>query len=155
MNTLDPRVVQLWRIQGLLRFFLFWMPVLGVGAAFLVARFGVLGWAIPGVTLGMGLIQTLVWPSLAWERFRYSVREHDVLVEQGVLFLHTVSVPLSRIQHVDTRQGPVERAFGLSRVVFYTAAGMAADASIPGLAEAEAEALRDQLSRRGGEGEGV
>jgi membrane protein YdbS with pleckstrin-like domain len=45
----------------------------------------------------------------------------------------------------------MERAFGLSRLVVYTAAGMSADGSIPGLDEAQADALRDTLVRRRGD----
>ena len=54
-------------------------------------------------------VLTLAWPSLAWRAFGYELREHDLLVVQGVWFRHSVSIPLSRIQHVDTRQGPLER----------------------------------------------
>ena len=56
-----------------------------------------------------------------------------------------------RIQHVDTRQGPMERIFGLSRLIVFTAAGSLADAAIPGLRTQDAEYLRDELSRRGGD----
>ena len=45
----------------------------------------------------------------------------------------------------------MERIFGLSRLLVFTAAGMSADGSIPGLRTAEAERLRDLLSRRGGD----
>ena len=38
-----------------------------------------------------------------------------------------------------------------SRLLVFTAAGMSADGSIPGLATDDAERLRDQLSRRGGD----
>jgi uncharacterized protein len=67
------------------------------------------------------------------------------------VFRHSVSIPLDRVQHVDTRQGPLERAFGLSNVIVYTAAGLSADGSIPGLDEEQAAHLRDALSRRSGD----
>ena len=88
---------------------------------------------------------------MSWRAFGYEVREHDLFVSQGVLFRRTTSVPLSRIQHVDTRQGPLERLWGLSHLAVYTAAGMSADGSIPGLDEAMAAHLRDELGRRGGD----
>lgn len=152
MQSLDPRVVNLWRLQGLTRLASFWIPVLLVGAVWLGFRYGVAAAASAAGALALLLgVVTLVWPSLAWRRFRYGVRADDLLVESGVLFQHTVSIPLDRIQHVDTRQGPLERAFGLSRLVVYTAAGMSADGSIPGLDEARADALRDLLVRRRGD----
>ena len=152
MQTLDPRIVQLWRLQALIRLLIFWLPVtLGV-AVVGGARFGLVPTIIlSGFFLVFQLGLGLIWPALAWRRHRYSVREHDLLVEKGVLFRHTVSVPLGRIQHVDTRQGPMERWLGLSSLVVYTAAGLNADASIPGLEEGDALHLRDVLARRGGD----
>lgn len=152
MHSLDPRVVNLWRLQGLTRLGTFWLPVLLVGGGWLGFQVGVVYGAATAGTLAVlvGAL-TLLWPSLSWRNFRYGVRDHDLLVESGVLFRHTVSIPLDRIQHVDTRQGPLERAFGLSRLVIYTAAGVSADGSIPGLEEAQADALRDALVRRRGD----
>lgn len=152
MNSIDPRVIQLWRLQGLVRLLTFWLPVLAVVGVGVGIRLG----AMVGVGLagGLGLVQiaqVIFWPSLSWRYFRFGVREHDLLVESGVLFRHTVSVPLDRIQHVDTRQGPMERFFGLSRLMVFTAAGMAADAAIPGLSSEDADRLRDRLSRRSGD----
>jgi membrane protein YdbS with pleckstrin-like domain len=148
MHPLDPRVVTLWRLQGVGRGLLFWLPLLVGALVVLGARLGV-GAAIlivaAIVTLVVGVAVTL--PGYAYARFRYGVRADDLLVERGVLFRRTTSIPLDRIQHVDTRQGPLERAFGLSRVVVYTAAGLSADGSIPGLDEQSAAALRDHLAR--------
>lgn len=151
-ERLHPRVVQLWRLQGLLRVSFFWLPVsAGVGVGL-----GLVGGPILGVGAGLllGLVQVglaLLWPSLAYERFRITLREADLLIEQGVLFRACTSVPYNRIQHVDTRQGPLERALGLSRVLVFTASGLGADGSVPGLTEERAATLRDLLSRRGGD----
>jgi hypothetical protein len=154
VHRLDPRVVNLWRLQGLARLFSLWVPVLVAAGVWIGLRHGfdvAAGGA--GVFVLVFAVGSVAWPSLAWRHFSYGVREHDLLVESGVLFRHTVSVPLDRIQHVDTRQGPLERLFGLSRLVVYTAAGLSADGSIPGLDEAHADALRDTLvGRRGDDG---
>jgi membrane protein YdbS with pleckstrin-like domain len=48
-----------------------------------------------------------------------------------------------RVQHVDTSQGPIMRAFGLSDVKVSTAAGVHA---IPALADHDADALRDRIA---------
>jgi membrane protein YdbS with pleckstrin-like domain len=148
MQSLDPRVVTLWRLQGVGRGLLFWLPLLVGGAVFLGARIGAAA-AVLLVAAATALIVgvAVTMPAYAWARFRFGVRDDDLLVERGVLFRRTTSIPLDRIQHVDTRQGPLERMFGLSRVVVYTAAGLSADGSIPGLDERTAAALRDHLAR--------
>jgi membrane protein YdbS with pleckstrin-like domain len=151
-RPLDPRAVTLWRLQRLVRFGLFTLPfsiVLGTGAGVLLgpaagAALGA-GWA------ALGLLTLAAWPPLEYRHYRYDVREHDLLVQHGVLFRRWSSIPLNRIQHVDTRQGPLERMLGLSRLLVYTASGVSADGSVPGLAAEAAEALRDELSRRGGD----
>lgn len=152
MERLDPRVIALWRLQGLVRVVTFWTPV-SVAAGFgLGTQLGSsAGFALSGMVLALAGTLAVLWPGLSWRAFGYEVREHDLLVTQGVLFRHAVSIPLSRIQHVDTRQGPMERMYGLSQLVVYTAAGMSADGSLPGLDEATANHLRDVLVQRGGD----
>ena len=152
LQPLDPRVTWLWRLQGLLRLAMVWGPMAitaGIGL-------GTLTTPAAGLVLSLALATffffvALLWPGLEYEYFRYGIREHDLLVQRGVLFRRRSSIPHNRIQHVDTRQGPLERAFGLSSVAVYTASGMSADGSIPGLTEASAERIRDELARLGGD----
>lgn len=151
-TPVDARAVTLWRLQRLIRLGLFGLPV-SVAAGIGLSRFGGLS---VGVAAGAALfliqaLSALLWPALEYGALRYSLREHDLLVRRGVLFRHWSSVPYNRIQHVDTHQGPVERALGLGQLLVYTASGMSADGSVPGLRWEEAERLRDLLSRRGGD----
>jgi membrane protein YdbS with pleckstrin-like domain len=78
----------------------------------------------------------------------YCEREDDLLVRRGVLFSRLSVIPYGRMQVVDVRAGPVERAFGLATVRMHTAAA-ASDARIPGLAGEEAARLRDRLAELG------
>jgi uncharacterized protein len=151
-RSLDPRVITLWRLQRIVRTATVGVAV-AVGLGF-AARSA--GGAELGVAVGIGwvlfqLLMAAVWPALEFRNFRFAVREHDLLVQSGVLFRRWSVIPLGRIQHLDTRQGLLERALGLVRLHVYTAAGMSADGSIPGLDRQEAEALRDELARRGGD----
>ncbi|MCB9766482.1 MAG: PH domain-containing protein [Alphaproteobacteria bacterium] len=152
LQSVDPRVTMLWRAQALLRLAFFWGPAsaalgVGVGSVVTPAVGVVVGLAAATFLLAVGLL----WPALEYEHLRYGIREHDLLVQRGVLFRRRTSIPHNRIQHVDTRQGPLERLFGLSQVAVYTASGMSAEGSIPGLTEEKAEAIRDELARLGGD----
>jgi membrane protein YdbS with pleckstrin-like domain len=71
-------------------------------------------------------------------------------LDRGVMFRQESVVPYTRIQHVDTEQGPIERALGLSRVTVHTASGTSSSLTIPGLAPADAEALRERLAQLAG-----
>ncbi len=74
----------------------------------------------------------------------YQLREDDLLFRRGIMFQRFVAVPYGRMQLVDVNRGPVSRSLGLSELKFVTAAS-AANVSIPGLPEAEADELRDRL----------
>jgi membrane protein YdbS with pleckstrin-like domain len=143
-ERLDPRAITVWRITGTLNM----LPLL-VGAGFAgwalsrsggSSLFGVLPvlavLALAGVVVG-------VVPGLRWRRWRYEIRPDEVDLQRGIFWISRTLVPLARIQHVDTRQGPLQRRFGLSTVVFYTAAG---PNQIPELSTPVAERARDHIA---------
>ncbi len=84
-----------------------------------------------------------VVPDLRWRRWRYEIREDEVDLQRGVLWVTHTLVPLARIQHVDTQSGPLQRRFGLATVVFYTAAGAN---QIPELSAPVAAQARDRIA---------
>lgn len=90
------------------------------------------------------------WPALGrnWRSWRYLERDDDLLISRGVLWRQLTVVPYGRMQLVEVTSGPLERRFGLARLQLHTAAA-ATDATIPGLAPAEAERLRDRLTELG------
>ena len=58
-----------------------------------------------------------------------------------------------RVQHIDTQRNPIERVFGLGRVVVYTAGSRGADVAIPGLTPDRASDLQHRLRTLVGESE--
>ncbi|MDY0945882.1 PH domain-containing protein [Frigoribacterium sp. CFBP9039] len=85
---------------------------------------------------------------------RYQLRDDDLLLRKGVMFVRFVAVPYGRMQLIDINRGPVVRALGLSDLKFVTAAA-SSGVTIPGVPADDAEALRDRLvslaeSRRAG-----
>jgi len=148
---IDRRVISMWRVQGVIVSLIFWAPV-AAGIAYWFAMSGAL---VPGVVLGIlvflvRLTISLAWPAFVWKYFSYSLRDGDLTVRRGVLFRRVSTIPYSRIQHVDTHQGPLEQLFGLGQLHLFTASGMSADGSIPGLDFELAEQLRDILADKAG-----
>lgn len=82
---------------------------------------------------------------LRYRRFRFELREDNLYLERGVLVQVSTVVPYIRVQHVDSRRGPLERMTGLARTVVYTAGSRGADVQVPGLSPARADGLRDRL----------
>ncbi|HXD60560.1 MAG TPA: PH domain-containing protein [Lacisediminihabitans sp.] len=127
-----------------------------VAAAIAVGMFILQAW-VPFVIVSLFVAGTLVKLVITPRRVRsigYQLRDDDLLFRRGIMWQRFVAVPYGRMQLIDINRGPVARALGLSELKFVTAAA-AAGVTLPGLAEADADALRDQLvelaeSRRAG-----
>jgi uncharacterized protein len=144
VQRLDPRVVNLWRMSGAV-----WTLILtgAVGGAAALLEWP-LALMTPIALLGIGW---MAWvPAASYRHYAYQVGDVDVRVMHGWWTRRVAVVLHSRIQHVDTRQGPIERAMGLATVVVFTAGSVGAMVAIPGIALAQAEALRDLLARLSG-----
>lgn len=77
--------------------------------------------------------------------WRWALRPDDVVARYGVVWQVSRSIPRVRVQHVDVRSGPIDRALGLVEVSLHVAGSAGPVLTIPGLAPAEAETLREAL----------
>ena len=131
---------------------------LAIGALALAA--GLLGEAIvrdnvdlpPGIVtiplLVLLLYPVLVAPGRRYRAWGYAMDADELRIARGVWTRIETIVPLARVQHVDVSQGPIERTFGVCRLVLHTAGTMHSRVVLPGLARATAEALRDEVRGR-------
>lgn len=147
---LDPKVRFLWMIgRGI-----FWVFVnvmlLVLLMILLLSGASNPGWVFIGM-LGLSIFAMfhVSWPLVSYRHWSVAIRHSDVLVRSGVWWKRIVAVPFSRIQHVDSHSGPIERSFGLANLVIHTAGSQLGAVGIPGLPERLAEELRDYLSRVG------
>lgn len=148
-ERLDPRVETLWQVNAALG----WIVWILLASVALLVLDRSPTWA--SFLAPVAATYAVQVPSRRYRHFTFRVGEVDVRVSHGWLW-RTESVVLhSRIQHVDTRQGPIERMLGLATVVVFTAGSVGAMVGIPGLAQARAEALRDELVRLSGTDDAV
>ncbi|HEX7117750.1 MAG TPA: PH domain-containing protein [Longimicrobiales bacterium] len=147
LRPLDRRVVRYWRLR------------LAAGAGPLAAAAGTAAWSWRGAiaaaltalaTLAVGAVVVALLPPARYRAWGFAVRDDDLVVRRGALWRTTSVVPHTRIQHVDTRHGPIERRLGLSHVVVHTAGSAGASLRIPGLSLDDAESLRDRLAALSG-----
>lgn len=139
---LHPNVRKLWQVVALLVTFPLAAAIAIPGILF------DLPFALVAAAVLLVLAPAAVVPRLAYRRWRYAIREHDLYTSKGAIWHIETLVPFDRIQFVESRQGPLDRAFTLTQVIVYTAAGKAA--SIPGLDRATAETIREDLSKVAG-----
>ena len=131
-----------------------------LGAGIVSAVF-VIGFVIPGVIVDprffipAALFAVLfIWQAWLIPRqvraMGYALADNHLLWRHGVMFRSITVTPYGRMQFVDTSQGPLARWLGIAEVRLHTASA-STDATINGLPVAEAENLRQVLSRRGEE----
>lgn len=104
-----------------------------------------------------GLVFTAIGAIALWG-WRYQHLEHartsfvisgaGCEIRRGVVWRRIITVPLSRIQHTDVTQGPLQRAYGLATLTLYTAGTEHAKIDLHGLAFETAMAIRQYLFER-------
>lgn len=75
----------------------------------------------------------------------YALREHDISFKTGLIFRRLVTQPIVRIQHVELKQGPLERRYNIAALVAFSAGGASHTFEIPGLDLVEAEQMRQYI----------
>lgn len=142
-TPLDPRQIGVWR-HGLM------LSLLPLGLALAAGLAAAPGpaWARLATLVALiaaGLTHIARSPA-AWHRAaRYDLAGDELLWARGVLVHVRTVVPLARVQHIDVAQGWLERRAGVARLVVHTAGTGSTDVAVPGLALADAEALRDRI----------
>ena len=143
-HRLDPRMLRVWYLSDVVAMAV--VAALAVAAWLVVSHLGGdVFWVylVAGVVEAICLGDLLVSPRVEYATWRFDVTPTDVDLYHGVFVKKRVLVPLVRVQHVQTKQGPLLRAHGLASVSVSTAGE---SFEIPGLAEADAEALRDRVA---------
>jgi membrane protein YdbS with pleckstrin-like domain len=135
----------MWRVEAALRTgFVFVLLVLSSLSLVAMTPVGVgIAGVVVAILVPYGVLQIVVIPKLRYRHFRYQVDEHELDIKQGVFVVRRRLIPLVRVQHVDTLQGPLAKQFGLASVTVSTAAG---GQYIPGLSDQAADELRDRIS---------
>ena len=149
-RQLDPRSITVGRIAGAITTaVLSGTTLIALVIRLLASRptrtevvLWLVGWMLLILVLG---IASWFWPALAFRHASWRIESAGLWIRRGVVWRSIVSVPRSRIQHTDVRQGPVERAFGLATLVVHTAGTEHASIALPGVDRDTALAVRDHL----------
>lgn len=144
-EKLDPNAKKVWIIGDLIGAVIFSAIVFGMAFfARLLFEFSWLWVIVPTlIVVAINAVWIIVTPRIRYNQWRFEIREDEVDLLHGILVRTRQIVPMSRIQHVDTTRGPIQRRYGLSSVVFYTAAGAM---TIPELSVERAATVRDQIA---------
>lgn len=144
IHMIADDAIKAWKITASLYVSLLWLGT--IVSVFLSFKFDFSFWYV-GLALLISSISTYVFicllPHIRWQRWRYEIFDQEIYIQYGILIVSRTLVPMIRVQHVDTKQGPILKKFKLASVTISTAA---TTHEIPALLEEDASALRDQIS---------
>ncbi|MET0289456.1 MAG: PH domain-containing protein [Pseudoxanthomonas sp.] len=128
---------------------------IGLATTLLIATIGPLFLIRPDwwwqAMIGIGIFGLIVgaWVGVRRHRATHWRLDADGLgLRRGRWWQTETRVPLSRVQHLDLKRGPLERAVGLSTLIVHTAGTRLNAVAVGGLDQHDAERLRDRLARQ-------
>ena len=144
---LDPRHVTVERISG-------WIAFVAIAGPSLVGLLVVN--IVAPLSLDVRLLMLAAWlfvagwlahqwPVVVHRHASYRVDDEGIEIRRGVVWRRIINVPLSRVQHTDVSQGPIERSFGVGTLVIFTAGTEHARVQLAGLDHRVALRIRDYL----------
>jgi membrane protein YdbS with pleckstrin-like domain len=131
--------------------------LINLGFTLLVCVIGMAFYFQPFVNLPKGLLNSIpfiiwtfailgflnTWYVHASDKIKYyALRELDLHYLNGLFFRKVVSQPISRIQHIELKRGPIERKAGLATLQVFSAGGDMHTFQIPGLPIDTAQQIR-------------
>lgn len=136
--------IKAWRITASIYIIGLWILII---AGFVVTTIFDVSFIYASIGLGIGIICIYFFvfliPKLRYRRWRYEIFEQEIYIQHGILIVTRTIIPMIRVQHVDTQQGPILKRYHLATVSISTAA---TTHEIPALREEDASNLRDRIS---------
>ncbi len=143
-NRLSEKGLTVWRLYGWLQTGIVLLLAIGIGVLTFIFEWPWFVYAIASILVILyGWLFIYLFPKIRWSRWRYEVRESEIELQHGIFIVTRTLIPMVRVQHVDTAQGPILKKYELSAISISSAATVH---SIPALAEAEADELRNRIS---------
>jgi len=142
LRSLEKKILAPWILTGLL------VSVVLTGVfSGVLAVLNIFSFVLAGVILIVFTGVLEVYMLRRFDNWGFEMREDYLYLERGVIKKVKTKVPYVRVQHVDTQRGLVDRVFGLSSLVVYTAGSRGADVGIPGLLPGDADDLQEKLRK--------
>lgn len=133
-----------WRIYGLINTII--TIVIGIGVCLLTYFLewpSLIYYIIILFVIMSALLLIWLFPNIRWKIWRYEVREQEIEIQSGLFIVTRTLIPMVRVQHVDTAQGPILKKYKLANISISTAATVH---TIPFLESEEADILRARIS---------
>ncbi len=74
-----------------------------------------------GIPAFLVIALLIVYPFLKYHFYSYGYNDKKIIIKRGVIFRHTITIPVCQLQDLHIFEGPIMMAFKLSSVDFSTA----------------------------------
>lgn len=144
MNQISEKGLRVWRVYGIIQTIFVLLLAIGAGVLTYIYKWPTYSYFIAGITVILyAYFFVYLFPKIKWLRWRYEVRESEIELQYGLFIVKRTLIPMVRVQHVDTSQGPILRKYSLAGITISTAA---TNHEIPALVVEEADELRSRIS---------
>lgn len=144
LNRISKKGLKVWRLYGMIQ--TAFVLLLAIGAGVLTYIFEWPWWIYligAAVVILYAYFFIYLFPKVRWMRWRYEVSDSEIELQHGLFIVTRTLIPMVRVQHVDTAQGPILRKYDLSEITISTAA---TTHTIPALVSEEADRMRSRIS---------
>ncbi|AOV06667.1 PH domain-containing protein [Sporosarcina ureilytica] len=143
-NRISEKGLRVWRLYGIIQTFFVLLVAIGVGVLTYIFEWQWYIYVIAAIiVIAYAYFFVYLFPKIKWLRWRYEVRESEIELQHGLFIVKRTLIPMVRVQHVDTSQGPILRKYNLAGITISTAA---TNHEIPALVVEEADDLRSRIS---------
>lgn len=145
-TQISKKAINVWRISDLIKN-LIGLMILG-GILFCHYYFDWVSWIaiiiyiLLGIVLLILIYELTIHPILLHKTWRYDISDDYIQIKHGFINKFSMIIPMSRVEYVNTNQGPILRRYNLSILTIGT---ITSDAEIPAIPVDEAHKLRELI----------
>ena len=147
LQSLERGYLRVLRIRSALG----WLIALAVAVAvevFLHWRTDISSGFVVGALGLFGVVSIIFLVPRRWRRWGYAFTDRELHVAYGWFTRVYTVVPVSRVQHIDVSQGPIERSADVATLILHTAGTENSLVALSGISRQRAEDIRDVIRSR-------
>ncbi|WP_335870972.1 PH domain-containing protein [Bacillus sp. 2205SS5-2] len=146
-QQVSPLAVKVWRSSAVISLVVT-LSVLFI-LLYLANHFDWYDWISPiligilGLSVLYSIYEIFIYPIYMHKTWRFDVNEEFIQLKFGALEKTHVLIPMTKVQYVNTQQGPLLRRFNLASITIGTTSSTH---TIPAIPAEEAESLRNYIA---------
>ncbi|WP_416176459.1 PH domain-containing protein [Clostridium sp.] len=147
-KNIDKNSIKAWIIGRTIGSIIFILICSLIAHFFIIPKFGhikivkISTYVILGLIIAMCIVDSYIFPFIEYKQWKYGIFKDKIELIRGIIVKKKTVIPISRIQNLEIKQGPIQRIYGIASVNIITA-GITEE--IPLITYKEAERLTENL----------